>query len=219
MHEAKQITLPESWLKKFRRAFATGLLMLAPIWLTGYIVLVIVRLLGGVLSPYIRYTALEILELEALPKSIELLTDVVAFVLTVILIALIGSIVQRVLGRRLFNMIDRILSRIPVVSDVYNAVRKLLEAFFGDKTGFRGVVATKFPNDTSWAIAFVTGESTMLEQKGKMVHVFLPTTPNPTSGYLLLVPESEVIKLDMTTDEAFKLIVSGGSIPPERFTR
>lgn len=219
MHEAKQITLPESRFKKFRRAFATGLLMLAPIWLTGYIVLVIVRLLGGVLSPYIRYTALEILELEALPKSIELLTDVVAFVLTVILIALIGSIVQRVLGRRLFNMIDRILSRIPVVSDVYNAVRKLLEAFFGDKTGFRGVVATKFPNDTSWAIAFVTGESTMLEQKGKMVHLFLPTTPNPTSGYLLLVPESEVIKLDMTTDEAFKLIVSGGSIPPERFTR
>ncbi len=193
--------------------------MLAPIWLTGYIVLVIVRLLGGVLSPYIRYTALEILELEALPKSIELLTDVVAFVLTVILIALIGSIVQRVLGRRLFNMIDRILSRIPVVSDVYNAVRKLLEAFFGDKTGFRGVVATKFPNDTSWAIAFVTGESAIIEQKGKMVHVFLPTTPNPTSGYLLLVPESEVVKLDMTTDEAFKLIVSGGSIPPERFAR
>ncbi|MCB9367285.1 MAG: DUF502 domain-containing protein [Calditrichaeota bacterium] len=215
----KKTKLPESRFRKFRRAFATGLLVLSPIWLTGYIILIIIRILGGVLSPYLRFFALEVLELEALPKSIELLTDIVAFVLTALLITVIGFIVQRVLGKRLFDLIDRLLSRIPVVSDLYNAVRKLLEAFFGDKTGFRGVVATRFPNETSWAIAFVTGESALLGEKGKTIHIFLPTTPNPTSGYLLLVQESDVIKLDLTTDEAFKLIVSGGAIPPERFAK
>lgn len=204
-------------MKKFRRAFTTGLFVLSPLWLTGYIILLIVRLLGGVLSPYVRYFALEVMQLGEYPKFVGALSEIVAFILTVLLVALIGFIVQRVLGQRLYSIVDRVLSRIPVVSDIYGSIRKLIEAFFGDKKGFRGVVATKFPHENSWAIAFVTGESTLVPDKGKLLHLFVATTPNPTSGFLLFVPENETIALDLTTDEAFKLIVSGGSIPPERF--
>lgn len=203
--------------KKFRRAFTTGLFVLAPVWLTAYIILLIVRLLGGVLSPYVRYIAVEVMKLDEGSKLVGALSDIVAFVVTVILITLFGFIVQRVLGQRLYSLIDRMLNRIPVVGDIYNAVRKLLEAFFGDKKSFRGVVATKFPNETSWAIGFVTAESTMIKSNERMLHVFVPTTPNPTSGFLFFVAEKETIMLDITTDEAFKLIISGGTIYPDKF--
>ncbi len=189
---------------------------MAPLWLTVYIILLIVRLLGGMLSPYVRYGAVEVLKMDEASRLVGIMSDLVAFVVTVLLIALIGFIVQRVLGQRLYSLVDRILNRIPVVSDIYGSVRKLLEAFFGDKKSFRGVVATQFPIANSWAIGFVTAESTMLKRDVKMLHIFLPTTPNPTSGYLLFVPEEDTIKLDLTTDEAFKLIVSGGTIFPER---
>jgi uncharacterized membrane protein len=203
--------------KKFRRAFTTGLFVLAPVWLTAYIILLIVRLLGGVLSPYVRYIAVEVMKLDEGSKLVGALSDIVAFVVTVILITLFGFIVQRVLGQRLYSLIDRMLNRIPVVGDIYNAVRKLLEAFFGDKKSFRGVVATRFPNETSWAIGFVTAESTMIKSNERMLHVFVPTTPNPTSGFLFFVAEKETIMLDITTDEAFKLIISGGTIYPDKF--
>lgn len=216
MSTTEPTRLPESKAKRFRRAFTTGLFFLAPIWLTGYIILLIVKLLGGVLSPYVKYGAAEILQLEEKSKLVELLSDVVAFTLTVMLIALIGLIVQRVLGQRLFSLVDRLLNRIPLVSDIYGSVRKFLEAFFGDKKSFRGVVATKFPNDTSWAVGFVTGESTLIGEE-RYLHIFVPTTPNPTSGFLFFVAEKETKKLDLSTDEAFRLIVSGGTIFPERF--
>lgn len=190
---------------------------MAPVWLTVYIVLLIVRVLGGVLSPYVRFAAVEIFSLEEASKLVSTLSDIVAFVVTVVLITLFGFIVQRVLGQRLYGLIDRILNRIPVVGDIYNAVRKLLEAFFGDKKSFRGVVATKFPNENSWAIGFVTAESTLVNRDARMLHIFVPTTPNPTSGFLFFVEEKDTVKLDMTTDQAFKLIISGGTIFPDEF--
>lgn len=217
MPQIPLVKRPESKFRKLRRAFATGLLVLAPIWLTGYIILIIVRLLGGALSPYVRYFALNVMELEAYPKLVAVLADIVAFVLTVVLITLIGLVVQRVLGQRLLLAVDRVLSRIPVVREVYDAIRKFIQVFFGDNKGFRGVVAVKYPTDSSLVIGFVTAESTLLPERGKLLHVFVPLAPAPTQGILFFVPEQETVKLDLTVDEAIKLIVSGGAIPPERF--
>jgi uncharacterized membrane protein len=169
-----------------------------------------------VLSPYVRLAAEAIFELEKMPKLVGILSDLVAFLLTVILIALIGVVVRRVVGKKLFEWLDRLLTHIPVVRDIYDGVRKFIQVFFGDQKKFKGVVAVRFPSHESLSVGFVTGESTLIPDEGKRIHVFVPTAPNPTSGFLYILRESEVIPLDMTVDEAVKLIISGGAIVPER---
>lgn len=202
---------------RFRRAFVTGLLVLAPVWLTGYILLLVVRLLGGVLSPYVRLAMEKLFDLDPESTFVVLAADLSAFVATVLLIALIGVIVNRVLGKRLLGFVDFLLSRIPVVRELYDAIRKFIQVFFGDKSSFRGVVAIKYPTESTLVIGFVTAESTIIPEKGKMLHVFVPLAPAPTQGLLFFVPEHETQQLDLTVDEAIKLIVSGGAIPPDRF--
>lgn len=202
---------------RFRRAFVTGLLVLAPVWLTGKIILLVVRLLGGVLSPFVQKILEQTFSLEKDSALVVFISDLSAFVATVLLIALIGVIVNRVMGKRLLSLFDFVLSRIPVVRELYDSIRKFIQVFFGDQSSFRGVVAVKYPNEYTYAIGFVTSESTIVPGKGKMIHVFMPLAPAPTQGVLLIVPEHETIKLDITVDEAIKMIVSGGAIPPERF--
>ncbi|MCC6475907.1 DUF502 domain-containing protein [bacterium] len=213
-----QVPIKKSISSRFRKAFFTGLLVVAPLWLTIYVIILAVRLLGGVLSPYVRLAAETIFELEKMPKLVGILSDLVAFILTVILIALIGVIVRRVVGKKIFEWLDKLLTHIPVVRDIYDGVRKFIQVFFGDQKKFKGVVAVRFPTHESLSVGFVTGESTMIPNEGKRIHVFVPTAPNPTSGFLYLLRESEVIPLDITVDEAVKLIISGGAIVPERHT-
>lgn len=213
----KTVTTKPTFGAKFRRAFFTGLLVLAPVWLTGYILLLVVRLLGGVLSPVVQKILTKAFELDKDSTLVRYLSDLSAFVATVLLIALIGVIVNRVLGKRLLGFFDYFLSRIPFVREIYDSIRKFIQIFFGEQSNFRGVVAIKYPNESSFAIGFVTAESQIIPGKGKMIHVLMPLAPAPTQGILFLVAEEETIKLDMTVDEAIKLILSGGAIPPERF--
>ena len=213
-----QEPLKKSISSRFRRAFVTGLLVIAPLWLTIYVIILAVRLLGGVLSPYVRLAAEVVFELEKMPKLVGILSDLVAFLLTVILIALIGVIVRRVVGKKLFEWLDKLLNRIPVVREIYDSVRKFIDVFFGDQKKFKGVVAVRFPGQEILTIGFVTGESTMVPNEGKRIHLYLPTAPTPTSGFLYLVKESDCIPLDLTMDEALKLIISGGAIVPDRHT-
>jgi uncharacterized membrane protein len=212
-----EVTPKQTLGTRFRRSFFTGLLVLAPVWLTGYILLLVVRLLGGVLSPVVQKILTRVFELDKESTLVVFLSDLSAFVATVLLIALIGVIVNRVIGKRLLGLFDFVLSRIPVVREIYESIRKFIQVFFGDKSSFRGVVALKYPNEHSFAIGFVTAESTIIPGKGKMIHVLMPLAPAPTQGILFIVAEEETIKLDITVDEAIKLILSGGAIPPDRF--
>lgn len=216
-HTMTTVTPKQSLGARFRRAFFTGLLVLAPVWLTGYILLLVVRLLGGVLSPVVQKILTRVFEMDKDSTLVRYLSDLSAFVATVLLIALIGVIVNKVLGKRLLGFLDYFLSRIPVVREIYESIRKFIQVFFGEQSSFRGVVAIKYPNEHSFAIGFVTAESTIVPGKGKMIHVLMPLAPAPTQGILFIVEEKETIKLDMTVDEAIKLILSGGAIPPDRF--
>jgi uncharacterized membrane protein len=205
---------------RFRRHFYTGLLVLAPVWLTVYIIIFVVSFIGGILSPYVRALAISMLGHGPWERPVNIISDIVAFVVTVGLIALIGFAVRKVVGQRLVGLVGHLLGHIPVIREIYNGVRKFLDVIFGDKK-FRQVVAVRFPTDRTWSIGFVTSELQInIPHDSTTAHitVFVPKTPNPTNGFLLLCQPQDVVPLSLSVDEAVKLIVSGGTLIPERLT-
>ncbi|HHW07904.1 MAG TPA: DUF502 domain-containing protein [Clostridia bacterium] len=137
-----------------------------------------------------------------------------------ILVFLTGLFTANVLGRTLLNYGEALISRVPIVGVIYRTVKQIIEAFSTDKSAFQRVVMLEYPRKGIYALAFVTGtsEGVLTENvpgKERLVNVFLPTTPNPTSGFLLLVPESELIPVDISVEEGIKLIISGGVITPQ----
>ena len=206
-----------SLARRFRRHFVTGLVVLAPVWLTVYIVLLVVRLLGGLLSPQLRYIAEQFIDKGQHIALIRNIADIAAFLVTVILIALVGFAVSRVMGKRALEVFDSLLRRIPFVKEVYGGIRQVSDVMFGDKSGFQRVVAVRFPNEQSWSIGFMTSEKPWeIPDKSGNGHitVFVPTAPNPTSGFLMFFKSSDIVPLSMTVDEAMKVIVSVGTISP-----
>jgi uncharacterized membrane protein len=148
--------------------------------------------------------------------------SVLAFALAVILISLIGFLARYYIGRRLIEWLDTAMMNVPLLNKVYGAIKQLNEAFAGDKNSFKTVVLVEFPGPGNYSVGFITNEAQGEIQKksGKnLVGVFIPTTPNPTSGFLILVDEAKLTKLDMSVAEGIKYIVSLGSIAPEYLPR
>ena len=130
-----------------------------------------------------------------------------------------GMVVTNLLGSSMVKVWEGLLARIPVVRAIYSASKQLTETLFSGKgKSFRKVVMVRFPHPGVWTVAFVTGEG-MLEGNNKtgkdLVNVFVPTTPNPTGGYFLMVPREDMIELDMSVDAGIKLILSAGAVVPE----
>ena len=140
-----------------------------------------------------------------------------ALALAVLLISLVGRLTRYYIGIKLVQLMDHGLLRVPLLNKIYLTIKQVNEAFTSNKSSFKQVVLVEFPQPGQRAVGFVTGEQDGTFQKGgeKTVSVFVPTTPNPTGGFLLLVPESEVTKLDMSVAEGIRFIVSLGAIPPE----
>lgn len=206
-----------SMAKQFRRHFVTGLMVLAPLWLTGYIVVTVVHRLGGYLSPYLRSAAERMFGEIQWPAVVTISADIVGFIFTIALVAFVGMAVGKVMGQRLVELVNSLLSRIPVVRELYTGVRKFGEILIGDKSNLKRVVAVRFPYDRAWRIGFVTNEKDwQFPENDGPAHtaVFIPGTPNPTAGFLVFYPPEEIMPLSMTVDEAVKLIVSGGTLTP-----
>ncbi len=146
-----------------------------------------------------------------------------ALVLAILLISLLGRMARYYVGKKLIEMLDLMLLRIPMLNKIYGAIKQVNEAFSSNqKTAFRQVVLVEFPRSGTYSVGFITGDKhPEMEAKTpqKMVCVFIPTTPNPTSGFLVIVPEGEVIKLGMSVADGIKYIVSLGAIAPERPAR
>ena len=140
-----------------------------------------------------------------------------AFGLAVVLVSLVGRLTRYYIGKKMVEMLDHVLRRVPLFNKIYLTIKQVNEAFTSNKSSFKQVVLIEFPRAGQRAVGFVTGEQDGAFQQGaeKTISVFVPTTPNPTGGFLLLVPESEVTKLDMSVAEGIKFIVSLGAIPPE----
>lgn len=145
--------------------------------------------------------------------------SVAALVLAVFLIGLVGLLARNYFGKRLIEWVDSALLRIPLLNKIYSATKQVNEAFSsGSKTAFRTVVLVEFPHPGAWCIGFITSEEQAEVQAKlpeKVVCVFVPATPNPTSGFMLFVPEEKVIKLEMSVADGIKYVISLGSILPE----
>jgi uncharacterized membrane protein len=142
-----------------------------------------------------------------------------ALLLAVVLITLIGRMARNYIGKKMIQTVDLALLRVPVMNKIYGAIKQVNEAFTSsNKTSFKQVVLVEFPTQGMYTIGFLTGsQPTEVQHKlnENLVSVFVPTTPNPTGGFVLLVPESQLTLLDMSVSEGVKYILSLGSVPPE----
>jgi len=141
-------------------------------------------------------------------------------ILVVILVFVIGLLARNIVGRKIVRLGENIVDRIPLVRVLYAGVKQLLEPLFLQKTdAFKRVALLEYPRRGAYVLGFITGESkgeVQSKTSKNMINVFVPTTPNPTSGFYILIPEDELILLNMSVEDAFKLIISGGIVsPPE----
>lgn len=136
-----------------------------------------------------------------------------------VLISLIGRLARNYLGRRIIRLADQVLLQVPLLNKIYGTIKQVNEAFSsGNKSSFKQVVLLEFPRAGHYSLGFITGSQhneVQSKTKGNVVSVFVPTTPNPTSGFLVMVPESEITKLEMSVADGIKFIISLGSISPE----
>ena len=192
-----------------RRYFFAGLLVLLPLVIT-------IWFLGWIIS--LMDSVLDLLPFSFHPNSfLPFAIPGLGALFTLASIFLLGFLATSVVTRRLLTLWDRLLSRIPIFRGVYISVHKLVETIFSQEQSGRKVVLIEYPRKGIYTVGFATGlAGGELEKRGeeRLVNVFVPTTPNPTAGFYLLVPEKEVQTLAMTPEEAFKLIVSGGMIRP-----
>jgi uncharacterized membrane protein len=196
-----------------RRYFVAGLLFFAPIGITIWAIASIVDWLGNLILP--KFLKLVIPGLEN-PPALPFL----GMLFTFFVIILLGVIARHFFGTEVQRAWERLLSQVPVARSIYAGVKQLLEAIFSNQQGqrFNRVVMIEYPRKDVYALAFVTGVAGgELQRKtgSKMINCFLPTTPNPTSGFYLLVPEEDIINLDLTVEDAFKIVMSAGLVTPD----
>jgi len=198
-------------LSRIRNVFVAGLAVLLPVGATVYVLLGLFRFADGLLDrvvwPLLGYEAGR-----RIPG--------VGFVLTVLVVFLTGLLATNILGRRLIAVGERFLLRMPVARTIYGTLKQLIDGLMAqDRAAFRRVALVEYPRKGMYAIAFVTREGLAeLDEKSgeELVGLFLPTTPNPTSGLLILVPRRDVTLLDMSVEEGVKLVISGGMVVPDR---
>ena len=192
---------------KIRNYFITGVVVLIPIGITVYLTLFIVNVSSKILPKELNPN-------HYLPYDI----PGVEIIISIFLITFIGWLSLSFIGRRLLKIFEDILRRIPILRTIYSAITQMTETFTKSKGDAKNVVLVEYPRKGSWAVGFATKENTSgIHEKTKrnLVNVFIPTTPNPTSGFLLMFPKEEVIYLDITFEQASKFIVSAGTSDPK----
>ena len=192
---------------KFRNYFIAGVVVLIPIGITVYLTLFIITISSKVLP-------------KELNPDYYLPYDIpgVELIISILLITFIGWLSLSFVGKRLLKLFEDILKRIPILRTIYSAITQMIETFTKSEGNTKNVVLVEYPRKGSWAVGFSTKENTsgIYEKTNKnLVNVFIPTTPNPTSGFLLMFPKEEVIYLDITFEQASKFIVSAGTSDPK----
>ena len=188
----------------FKRITFAGIFAIVPIALTFYIIKIIIVFLNQLTAPFLERVQLEIPGL--------------GVVLTILIIFALGIFVTNVLGRKLFSWAEKLISSIPLVKNIYSTIKQITNAFSGAvKTdNYQRVIYIQYPRVELWTISFVTGES--VDKSGvRYYHCFVPTTPNPTSGYLIICEKTKVIETEISVEEGLSIIISGGMVSPDKF--
>ena len=196
-----------SILAKLRNYFFTGVIVLIPLGFTLYLTIFLISISSRLVPDDINPN-------NYLPFSIPGLEIIVS----ILFITLIGGLSLSFIGKKVLNFINDLLKKIPFLRTIYSAIGQMTETFTDRKKSKKSVVLVEYPRKGTWAVGFATkdnkGEITNKTNK-KLVNVFVPTTPNPTSGFLLMFPKDEIIYLDMSFEEASKFIVSAGTSNPK----
>jgi uncharacterized membrane protein len=187
-----------------RRYFLTGLLVITPIWGTYLILRTLLSTLDGIVG-------------DVLQQYLVFYLPGFGIIVLVALILLVGLVATNFIGRELVRLWERWLHRVPIVRNIYSVMKSIVDAIsLQQKSQFNRVVLVEFPQKGSYCIAFVTGEVDEVQRATteRVLNVYVPTTPNPTSGYLIFVPEEKVTPLSMSVEDGMKVIISGGFYSP-----
>lgn len=195
--------------------FLTGLLVILPIFITGYVIWFLIKAMD---------TFLKYIPSKYLPETyLNIYIPGLGLILGVILIIAVGVLARNIAGRTVLQFWDNLVDRIPLARILHSSVKQLLQAFFFQNSdAFQRVALIEYPRRGIYVLGFITGESrgeAPEKINKKMINVFIPTTPNPTSGFYILVPEGDLTVLDMSVEDAFKLLISGGLVSPDELKR
>jgi uncharacterized membrane protein len=189
-----------------RRHFLTGLVVIAPTAITAYVVWWGFTKIDNLIEPLQRrYPIIDI--------------PGIGFVIVLVIIVITGILASNLIGRRVISLGESVMNRLPFVRRIYSAVKEVASVLISERTtAFQHVVLIRYPHRDAYALAFVTkaGIDYMNRVVGtELVNVFIPTTPNPTSGFFLMLPKRDVIELDIPVEEAMKMVISGGAFAPK----
>lgn len=194
-----------------KRYFLTGIVVLIPVVITIWVLRLIVTSLDQIF---------DVLPIEWRPETlVGLHLPGLGVLAALFIVILTGAIATNFLGRKLLDMLDEVLGKIPLVKSIYSGVKQVSDTLFSSSgQAFRQVLLVRYPHNEVWTIAFQTGvpTQTVAEKLSEPhVNIYVPTTPNPTSGFFLMVPKSQTIELDMSVDMALKYIISMGVVDPD----
>ena len=183
-----------------RNKLVAGTLALIPVVVTYYFLRAFIgffdRIVSPIIDPYLGF------HIPGLGLIVSLLA-----------IYFLGLFITNILGKSLLSFFEKWLNYIPLVRTVYQTIKQIMSAFSFTQTGFERVVFLEYPRKGAWTLGFVTGQSTGMDGT-EFIHLFIPTTPNPTSGWALFIPEDDVIPSEMTVEQGLKALISGGALTP-----
>ncbi|MDX5592771.1 DUF502 domain-containing protein [Pseudovibrio sp. SPO723] len=212
--DATGIGVKSGGFTKLRNYFLTGLVVTGPIGITLYLSWSLIQLVDGWVKPFIP-------EVYNPDTYLSIEVPGVGLIAALLAVTVIGFLTANIAGRSLVSLGENIVGRMPLVRNIYSALKQIFETVFQENgQSFKKAALIEYPRKGLWAIVFVATDTkgevaARLEDEAETVSVFLPTTPNPTSGFLLFVPRSEVIELSMSVEDAAKLVISAGLVNPE----
>ena len=199
--------------RSIRNAFITGIIVILPLGVTIFVINLLIDKLGRPASRFF-FGNLDVAPGSPMDKALALLAVIIVFAL----ITLIGYGSRFVIGRVLLNFFDQLLHRVPLINTVYGTVKQIVTTFSEQKKAvFQEVVLLEYPRKNCYVLGFLTSEAKGEPQAvtgEKIVNIFVPTTPNPTSGFLLMLPENDITRLTMSVADGMKVIISGGAVTP-----
>lgn len=214
--EENKMGMVAQFKKDVRRRMLTGLLLILPVYVTYFVVKFLFGFVGGTLSPVIR----KVLQFYgvALPRSSldEFIITFLGLILTFISLYFIGIFAANFVGKAIIKYFENLLTKTPFVKNIYSSVKQIIHSVsLPGKQAFKRVVLVDFPKEGTKSIGFVTG-ATKYNNEKNFITVFIPTTPNPTTGFIIFTTEDDVLDANLTVEEAFKILFSGGVLTPDR---
>ena len=190
-----------SLIQNLKSKLLTGIITLLPLYLTYIVLKFFFKTLNDISEPILNRLNIEI--------------PLLGIFLTLLLVLSIGIAVTNFLGRKFFEIGEKIVKKVPLVSSIYYSIKQILDTITNSSTDeFKGTVYIQYPRKGLWTMAFISGES--ISESGKtFFHLFVPTTPNPTSGFFLMIPKEDAIESNMSVEDGLKTIISGGLLAPK----